>query len=192
MLTLSGVGHHAKMMFPTVSTGCYPRTTSNTCGMGNLRGRFRGWFEETRPGRPRLVRVVSGRWLARPPALRGFALAHPALRGFALAHPPTLRLPVSHKVARFLRVFGQPYATAATLRDGGNLTRRRQPYVTPATLDAHRGRPDCLESVNCCWLVVEVGADATPCHKGASCALRSEFGWHNGVIQGHLGPNSLR
>jgi hypothetical protein len=56
---------------------------------------------------------------------------------------PTLRLPVSHKVARFLRVFGQPYATAATL-------------------DAHRGRPDYLESVNCRWLVVKVGAPALP------------------------------
>ena len=121
------------------------------------------------PAQPRLVRAVSGRWLARPPALRGFALA---LRGFALAHPPTLRLPVSHKVARFLRVFGQPYATAATL-------------------DAHRGRPDYLESVNCRWLVVKVGAGATPCHKGASYALRSEFGLHNSVIQGQMGPNSL-
>ena len=115
------------------------------------------------PAQPRLVRAVAGPRLALPPALRGFALAH----------PPTLRLPVSHKVARFLRVFGQPYATAATL-------------------DAHRGRPDYLESVNCRWLVVKVGAGATPCHKGASYALRSEFGLHNSVISGQMGPNSLR
>ena len=127
--------------------------------------------------------------------------------GEAARPRPPLRLPVSPKVARNLA------EKHATMSDTGNLrwhpppparnvyvgarcasgVRTPSSYLAPPhTFGTVRGLPGCLETVGCCSLVVEVGTGATPCHNGAGYALRCEFGLHNGVIRGQMGPNSLR
>ncbi len=69
-----------------------------------------------------------------------------------------------------------------------------QAHIEPRRIHLRRfaGFQAVLETVGCCSLVVEVGTGATPCHNGAGYALRSGFGLNNSVIQGQMGPNSLR